>query len=127
LYRQWIELGLKSIWQQSVRLGAPFGSVPKAHDLIKLWSRERPWFVENGFFSSNDEFVESAERIFSILNNLDPDGTAFRYPPTELPHSDILNLSLDDFERAIDEVDTIFIGLGAMLDQYGEMKSDMGG
>lgn len=123
LYRQWVELGLKSVWQESVRLGSGLGVVPKTHNLELLWSSLKPWLVEATIVPSEDEFVKSAERAFVILNNLDPDSTAFRYPPTKLPHSDILNVSLEDFERAIDEVDTVFVGLNAMFGEYEDYLS----
>lgn len=126
LYRQWIELGLKSVWQESVRLGSKLGSVPKIHDLEILWNSLKPWLSETKIVEPDDEFVKSAERAFSILNKLDPDSTAFRYPPTALPHPDILNISLDDFELAIDEVDTIFVGLSAMFGEYEDFISANG-
>jgi hypothetical protein len=118
LYRQWMELGLKSAWRETVRLGSSLGPVPKTHDLPKLWAGIRPWLVQSTIVSAEDQYLQSAERAFSVLNALDPDGTAFRYPPIQLPHRDIINISLDDFERAIDEVDTIFFGLSAMFEQY---------
>jgi hypothetical protein len=118
LYRQWIELALKSLWSAIERLDKSLGPTPHVHKLTKIWPPIKSWLIDRNFFSVDDKFVESAERIFAILDSIDPRATAFRYPPLELPHSDIINFSLDDFDRAVDEIDTVFFALRNMMNDY---------
>jgi hypothetical protein len=120
LYRQWVELSLKSLWYEVSKFDSSVGSVPRTHQLLTLWAPIRKWFNEAGLIAADDDFIPSTERFFSVLDEIDPQGTAFRYPPNEVPHRDIVNFSLDDFETAVEHVDTMLFGLTRLLDEYEE-------
>jgi len=120
LYRQWIELGLKSLWVEVNSLDGSVGSVPQIHGLSDLWNPIRNWLGSRELISNDDDFLANAERIFVELEKVDPTGTAFRYPPTKIPHADLINFALEDFETAIDQVDTLFFGLFGLLSEYAE-------
>jgi hypothetical protein len=121
LYRQWLELALKSLWSEIKKFDKSFGAVPRTHLYSKLWPPIRKWTLKKEFVSENDEMFLRAERIFSFIDEIDPSATAFRYPPMKLPHRDLINFSLEDFEQAIDEIDTVFFALRAMIDRYEDM------
>jgi len=125
LYRQWIELALKSLWVEVNNLDDTIGSVPQIHGLSDLWNPIRSWLDSHELISIDDDFLPNAERIFVELEKIDPAGTAFRYPPTKIPHADLINFSLEDFETAIDQVDTLFFGLFRLLDEYAEYLTSM--
>lgn len=118
LYRQWIELALKSLWNEIQSLDGSLGDVPRIHNLSEIWKRIRAWFDARGIIAPDDDHTPSAERVFSELDAIDPDSTAFRYPPTKLPHPDIINIRLDEFEKALDQVDSMFIGFFQLMDEY---------
>jgi hypothetical protein len=120
LYRQWMELGLKKVWATIGRFDKALPKVPRRHKLAPLWNSVRPWLERETIIPIDDEFVRSAERIFVIFDQIDPYGTAYRYPPLEMPHPDIINFSLDDFEAAIDQIDTVFFALSNLLNDYEE-------
>ncbi len=124
LYRQWIELSLKRLWSEIEGQDESFSKPPRVHSLVGLWLPLREWLVRNGIFSDVDRFVSSAERILSDLDAVDPNGTAFRYPQSSVPHPDVQNFSLDDFESALDQIDTLFFGVVAILDQNAQYQSE---
>jgi hypothetical protein len=125
LYRQWIELGLKSIWFVTSQFDDGLGSVPQIHSLPKLWAPIRSWLDSKELIAVDDDFLPSAERLFAELDKVDPNGTAFRYPPTSIPHADLINFALSDFEAAIEQVDTLFFGLFRLLNEYEEYLSSL--
>jgi hypothetical protein len=102
------------------RLDKSIPEVPRGHKLSEKWLGLRPWFESAGFFQSDDDFVVNAERVFVEFDRIDPQGTAFRYPPLKLPHHDLINFSLEDFEQAIDQIDTVFFALFNMMNDYEE-------
>jgi hypothetical protein len=122
LYRQWMELGLKRLWADARRLDKTVPEVPRTHKLSDLWIPLKEWLDREHIVSSDDNFVTSAERIFSIFDEIDPDGTAYRYPPLRLPHPDILNFSLEDFDQAIDQIETVFLGVFHRMEEYEELQ-----
>jgi hypothetical protein len=117
-----MELGLKSLWSEIQRFDKSQPTVPRTHQLVKLWAGIKPWLVQKKLLASADEFVSSAERIFTIFDQLDPNGTAYRYPPGQLPHRDIINFSLEDFDKAIDQIDTVFFALRNSMNDYEEFQ-----
>jgi hypothetical protein len=123
LYRQWMELCLKNIWSATQRFDKQMPNIPWKHELSPLWTTLKPWLERESVISSGDEFIASAERIFGIFDQIDPKGTAYRYPPLTLPHADIINFSLKDFEAAIDQIDTVFFGIFNLLNEYEEGRA----
>ena len=120
LYRQWMELGIKRVLSDICRFDKTFPTIPRKHNLPFLWTEVKTWLEREHIISSDDEFVASAERIFPIFDQIDPDGAAYRYPPLDLPHPDFINFSLDDFEKAIDQIETVFFGVFHRIEEYEE-------
>ena len=87
---------------------------------------DKPWLIQEHLIKDGDhDFVSSAERIFAAFDQIDPNGTAYRYPPVGVPHFDLINFSLEDFEKAIDQIDTVFFALNNLLGEYEEFRTAM--
>jgi hypothetical protein len=104
------------------RLDKTISEIPRTHRLSALWPTVRKWLELQKILSPQDAFVQSAERIFEILDAIDPDGTGYRYPPLEIPHADLINFALADFEAAIDQIETVFFGINNQLNEYEETQ-----
>ena len=78
LYRQYIELQLKSLIKDGgILLDSP-EYVPKTHDIKKLWRQCRK--ILEKVYEEDSESLDEIEEIIYQLSDIDPYSQAFRYP-----------------------------------------------
>ncbi len=78
LYRQYIELQLKSLVKDgSILLDSP-EYIPKTHDIKKLWRQCRK--ILEKIYEEDSESLDEIEEIIFQLSDIDPYSQAFRYP-----------------------------------------------
>lgn len=78
LYRQYLELQLKSLLRKLYLYHGIQCSYPKTHDLEELWRRARP-LIEKIYPQDADDNDHIGARI-EEFNRIDPSSFAFRYP-----------------------------------------------
>lgn len=114
--RHYIELSLKSAWEDCGRAGYEYNDIPLTHDLSKLWKPVRSFCIEHAIFSSDDELVGKFEEVLVFLNELDQKSTAFRYPMDGQETHVVIDVP--KLWQAMDLCSTFFLGLDAMTSQY---------
>lgn len=83
LYRQYLELQLKSLLRKLYLYHGIQCSYPKTHDLEELWRRARPLIeelMEEVCPQETTDQNDCIEKRIEEFNLLDPDSSAFRFP-----------------------------------------------
>ena len=116
LYRHYVELKLKGAWQQYFSRGwLNSGPPTNNHELLGLWNTVREVSVNHGLFDAGDEFVARVQQSIELFDSIDKRSTHSRYPEVGGEfHS--LDLEVEAFILAVDDIDTFFFGLDARID-----------
>jgi hypothetical protein len=118
LFRHYIELTLKYIWKEYFSRGwLDFKPPDDHHRLLPLWQRIRRVSEAIGLFSAGDEFVTRVERSIALFAALDNRSTHSRYPTVGGKYHSF-HIGIEQLIRAVDDIDTVFFGLRAMVDAY---------
>ena len=125
LYRHYIELELKSMWKEHQRRGWIEEEFQNDHKIMPLWNRVKAPLFERDIISEVDEFVRDVGKSFNLLNSIDESSTYSRYPTSgnDEPHE--IQFEIGEFIVAMDKIDTFFLGISAMIDQYDDYMSSM--
>lgn len=130
LYRQYIELEMKSIYlqysnddheskQQVIK--------EKGHNLLKIWHTIKPLMMEE--ISANDaESVSTVENYIQQFHQFDKTSTSFRYPVDrnlELIFDGEQRINYVNLKQCIDELESFFNGVDGHLSSVQEFKRDM--
>jgi hypothetical protein len=83
LYRHFLELAMKDLLRDGLRLGAieatcRLDKALEEHDLQALWRRTRI-LLERVFAEADREPIDAVEEVVLAFHSLDPKGQAFRY------------------------------------------------
>ena len=127
LYRQYLELAIKGLIKQARRLQNISDSVPKKHDIDKLW------IICRGLLSdiSPGESVEEQKQIGRLIeefNRVDPTSTAFRYPedkggdPSLCPG--IRHVDLRNMREVIMKISAVLDGADAQIDEFLRFRDE---
>lgn len=127
LYRQYIELRLKNIILNGLKLLDKPGGVPKHHKLNELWIQAKS-ILEKVYEGGPKEELDDIEQFINQFSIKDYFGEAFRYPTDkegnkslpDLPHINIRKFS-DTVEKAAQLLDGASMG----IDEYLAWKMDM--
>lgn len=136
LYRNAIELVIKSVWFEDVRDDYQICCkilYKNKHSIIGLWNKLREWIID--YYDENDDVIEYFDKISKCcgeLQGFDSDASRFRYPCTKYmePYQkqcitfDYLNLS-EFMESLFDAIDGIGWELSGRNDYLNELESDM--
>lgn len=136
-YRHAVELSMKRVIEQGRRLFDEQGDFPDGHSLAKLWTTCRPVVVR--VFNGDPDvkaMLPSVDAVIAALDDVDPGGTAFRYPvgikrggvrPPSLP-STMTNLPLrafsDEVEQVLDLLDALNNQIAVELDFKDEASEE---
>ena len=118
LYRYWLELRLKSIWKGYEHRGWISTELKYDHKILPLWLTVKAVSVERDVISEDDEFVGNVEKSIHLLSSVDALSQYSRYPEGPPGQRHDINFDLEEFITAIDDIETVFFGLSAMVDQY---------
>jgi hypothetical protein len=128
LYRQYLELEMKDLIQQTRRLldiNEPF---PKSHRIDELWAICRKLIGE---VSPGDdgEALKEVGRLIEEFTQVDPLSMAFRYPEDKdgnpsLPGMSYINLR--NVSEVINKISVLLEGAGTMVREYLSYKRDCG-
>jgi hypothetical protein len=120
LYRHWIELTLKYIWKDYEDRGWISTKLKYDHKIIPRWKAIKELLVERDIISEEDEFLESVEKSLKLLSSVDESSVYSRYPQSQPGQLHDIHFDLEEFITTVDDIDTLFFGLSAMVDQYDE-------
>jgi hypothetical protein len=116
LYRHYIELKLKAVWQEYFSRGWLDSAPPKnTQGLVDLWMTIKEASTSHGLFGIDDGFVVRVQKSIELFNSIDDRSTHSRYPEVG-GEFHYLDLDLEEFIRSTDDIDTFFFGLGARID-----------
>lgn len=125
LYRHYIELELKSFYKEFFNRGWISVDFEKSHNIHKLWHRVKLAAIDKSVLSSDDKFVEHVEKSFNLITSVDKSSMHSRYPVDSNGNVHEIEFDIEQFIIEMDNIETIFFGLSAMIDQYDEYMSDM--
>jgi hypothetical protein len=118
LYRHYIELSLKYLWKEYFLLGLLDSEPPDDdHRLLPLWQRIQEASEAVGLLSADDAFITQVGKSILLFDRLDKRSTHSRYPTVGGKYSS-LYVNIEALIRAVDDIDTIFYGLGAMIQEW---------
>jgi hypothetical protein len=118
LYRHWIEIELKSTWKGYFSWGLLDCEPPNnEHRLLTLWRKVRKASTKVGFFSEEDEYILRVDRSIELFDSVDERSTHSRYPTVRGKYHS-LDINIERLISAVDDIDTIFFGLGEMTQEY---------
>ena len=111
LYRQYIELQLKSIINETNRMPRQKKSIPIHHDIVQLWDETSSMCKK---LLPNIKIKPGAKKIIKEFMKIDPKSDAFRYPTgknggqsiTGLEHINVglLSARISELEAILDEL-----------------------
>jgi hypothetical protein len=119
LYRQCIELQLKSIIKKGSILLEIRIRVPFTHDLTRLWTLGRSILV--GIYDDDKEAINYLETMILQLSKSDPNSQAFRYPHDKngnVSLSEVTHVNLKAISEALGEVVNLLDGAAAGISEY---------
>ncbi len=127
LYRQYMELLLKSIISDGRKLLDQTGDFPKHHMLDKLWVEARRILEE---VSKVDPMV-NLDKIQEYINQFcgkDPFGSAFRYPTDvkgkkSLPG--LMHINIRKFSEIVEKAAFLIEGVSMGIDEHLAFKMEM--
>jgi hypothetical protein len=117
LYRHWVELELKALWKKYFSFGALDSEPPEHHSLSPLWHKIREISSSLGILDKEEEFVVRVERSINLFNSIDSVSTHSRYPVVNGAYHSLGISGIEALICAVDDIDTLFYGLGVMIDQ----------
>jgi hypothetical protein len=88
------------------------------HKILPLWLTAKAVSVERDIISEDDEFLENVEKSIHLLSSVDALSQYSRYPEGPPGQLHDIHFDLEEFIVAIDDIETVFFGLSAMVDQY---------
>ena len=119
LYRQCIELQLKSIIKNGSMLLEIRNRVPSTHDLTRLWTLGKPILV--GIYDDDKEAIDYLETMILQLSKSDPNSQAFRYPHDKngnVSLSGVTHVNLKAISEALGEVVNLLDGAETGISEY---------
>ena len=134
LYRNCVELSLKSIWFEET--GEDFQlrckmMMEKKHSILGMWNLIKPYVKESEHSDGDEEFVSNIEDYCKQLHSIDSDASKFRYPVdknmrpyfTHNQHFDFCDtgIFLEALNNALDGVDSY---ISEMNDYKAEMEAE---
>jgi hypothetical protein len=131
VYRQYLELRLKTLIRDCKWLFDEQPDFPKGHDLSKLWSDCRK-LMEKLEPKVEQKDLEAVDEGIQQFHELDPSSQSFRYPfnrkgdkslPSDLKHINVRNL-LDVMEKLSRFFEGGAMMVSVYLDDKHEMESD---
>jgi hypothetical protein len=124
LYRHYIELVLKYFWREYFSLGWLDWEPPDdEHNLLILWRTIRKTSEAHGLFSADDKFIDQVEKSINHFNTLDKRSMHSRYPEVGGKYHS-LHIGIEKHICAADDLDTLFYGLRAEIQEYESYMSE---
>lgn len=128
LYRQYLELRLKQLWEEGSRLLNRSSGPLLSHRLDEIWKNVRP-IIEEVFEGDESSPLDALTELFEEFREIDPKSDGFRYPfdrqgNTTLPgikHVNLRHLS-EVIDRMANVLDGASMGISTYLDQKAEME-----
>ncbi len=127
LYRQYLELAIKSLIGQAQRLLKISEPIPKNHRIDQLWGRCSGLLRKISPGESEEE-QNQIGRLIEEFCQVDPTSTAFRYPedqdgnPSLSPG--IRHVNLQNMKDVVTKISTILDGADAQIDEYLLIETD---
>ncbi|MHB1681504.1 MAG: hypothetical protein ACYCYO_01570 [Bacilli bacterium] len=130
LYRQFVELSMKSIYlnysEDSIEDKVRFiKSV--SHKLRELWCKIRPVIEQANQFEKDHDFLGIVEDYVVQFHEFDESSFTFRYPFTK-NLTPTLNeeqrIDIKNFALRVDELANFFSGVDAQLDEIKQWKAE---
>ena len=128
LYRQYLEIAIKTLIRQARRLQDISEPIPMTHHINELWKVCSDLLREISPGDSEEE-QNQIGRLIEEFCNVDPTSTAFRYPEDwdgdpSLPPG-IRHINLRNVTEVIDKISVILNGADAQIDEYLSNKADI--
>jgi len=126
LYRQYLELRLKSLLQDGRRLLDREKRDDIGHHLSKLWPEVKQ-ILEEVWPNQEDDHLEALESLIVQFEEVDPTSTSFRYPKDREGNKsvDIQRVNLRNLCEVIEGISTILDGAAAGISEYQSYKGNM--
>ena len=127
LYRQYLELEIKGLIRQALRLKGVAGDFTKTHCINKLWRDCHKLLSEISPGDSTAE-LKQITRLINEFSDVDKESTAFRYPEDRngnpsLPG--ISHINLRNVCEVIGKISIILMGANLQTGEYLAIKNDM--
>ncbi|HUU17525.1 MAG TPA: hypothetical protein VMW72_10270 [Sedimentisphaerales bacterium] len=127
LYRQYMELLLKSIISNGRKLLDQSGEFPKHHRLDKLWVEARR-ILEEVYKGDPREELDEIQDYINQFCGKDPIGSAFRYPTNlegkkSLPG--LTHINIRKFSDIVEKAAFLIEGASMGIDEYLAWKMEM--
>lgn len=122
LYRQYLELAIKDLLRDVLRLQDKQDSVPVTHNIDHLWRICHKLLVEIAPDNS-DESLRHVGRLISEFSKVDPTSMAFRYPVDKEGNPTLQGLTHVNLRNAKDVIDKVSVLLGGAACMVGEYLS----
>lgn len=123
LYRHWIELELKSLWNDLKDRDWIESDFEKDHGIVRLWRVITTSLIHQKILQKDDGFLVNVGKSIELINSADPTSTYSRYPQQKSEEIHKIAFDIEEFILAIDDIDTFFFGLAAMIDQHDDLNS----
>ena len=122
LYRQYLELAIKSLIKQARRLQNISEPFPKNHRIDQLW-RVCSGLLRDISPGESEEEQNQIGRLIDEFCRVDPTSTAFRYPEDRdgnpsLYAPVIRHVNLRNLREVMDKISGILDGADAQIDEY---------
>jgi hypothetical protein len=128
LYRQYIEITLKSFLGQIHGEGGNTKPRKANHDLVKLWTSLRGALDEDLHSNLPTESVEATERLIKEIHKHDPDSTSFRYGEDKMGRkrlSRLHSVDLRNLRDVMSRIHNFFDELQQEVDDENEYQMDL--
>lgn len=127
LYRQYMELLLKSIISNGRKLLDQSGDFPKHHRLDKLWVEAR-MLLEEVYEGDPRKELDEIQDYINQFCGKDPFGSAFRYPTDvkgkkSLPG--LMHINIRKFSEIVEKAAFLIEGASMGIDEYLACKMEM--
>lgn len=125
LYRQYLELKLKSLIRDVRGLLENPGRVPQTHKIDELWNTCRPLLLE--IEPKGDKELQRIDALITEFSRIDPTSTAFRYPEDRSGGASLPGVSRINLRHVRDLMEDgadLFDAADSMVDVYRSAKSD---
>ena len=134
LYRQYVELSLKSMLRDSATLLCRDIPLSTRHELGPLWSQLTPLLKEALGTNLTKRELQVLTNLVRQFSDSDPTSQTFRYPeqtdgsPARFPETHInIRRLRDEVTNAATVVERVGNYIVILLDQQNEFASEMGG
>jgi len=127
LYRQYMELLLKSIISNGRKLLDQSGDFPKHHRLDKLWVEAR-MLLEEVYEGDPRKELDEIQDYINQFCGKDPFGSAFRYPTDVKGKKSVpglMHINIRKFSEIVEKAAFLIEGASMGIDEYLACKMEM--